>query len=136
MPRISAEARSAAAFRRGGLAPEPPAYLPKEARALWYAITRSRPVDYFDAGSAVLLESYVVFAIHGRAVLKHMATAGENDTGRLTRQAALIASILCMLATKLRLSVQARVGSKDRILDEDNAVADDDLLGGDTRKVN
>ena len=136
MPRLSDEARGAAAWRRGGQAPEPPSYLPKEARALWHAITRSRPVDFFDAGSAVLLENYIVFAVHSRAVFKRLAAASEADSGRLTRQAALIASVLSMLATKLRISVQARVGSRASLLDEGSPEAADDLLGGFTRKVN
>ena len=137
MPRISAEARSGAAYRAGGKAPEPPAYLPKEARDLWHQITGSRPPDYFDAGSAVLLESFVVFAVHGRAVLKRMADAGETDNGRLTPQVALITATLAALASKLRLTVQARVDRKSRIVDEDNRGAADDLLGGDTaRKPN
>jgi phage terminase small subunit len=136
MARISAEARSGASYRAGGEAPEPPSYMSAEARKVWREITASRPVDFFDAGSAVLLESFVVFAVHGRAVLKRMADAGETDNGRLTRQAALIGATLAALASKLRLTVQARVDRKSRIVDEDNRGAADDLLGGDTRKPN
>jgi phage terminase small subunit len=51
MPRQSAEARSAAAFRQGGKHPVPPKHLSDDAKALWREMVEDRPVDYFRPGA-------------------------------------------------------------------------------------
>jgi phage terminase small subunit len=76
MPRISAEARSAAAHRAGGKPPPPPAHLPADAAAVWKEIAASKPPDWFDPGSLGLLENYRRVTVHLRIVLSHIEEQG------------------------------------------------------------
>src|SRR5579859_6634031 len=58
MPRISAEARSAAVFRAGAEPVGPPAHLCRAAAAIWREIVASKPADWFDVGARPVLASY------------------------------------------------------------------------------
>jgi phage terminase small subunit len=59
MPRLSPEARGALLYQQGSKAPAPPKHLSAEARALWRTITHAYPVDYFQPGADLLLESFI-----------------------------------------------------------------------------
>jgi phage terminase small subunit len=85
MPRISPEARSAAAFLTGGKPPEPPKHLDIAAAAIWREIVASKPVDWFDAGAQVLLENYCSSAAHARVLYRRLLRAhraGDGDEAR------------------------------------------------------
>jgi phage terminase small subunit len=105
IPRISAEARSAAHWREGGEHPKPPSYLSKRAKAVWREIVEERPVDYFRSGARELLAQYCAMA----AVQENNIRAMEEDPlnpefQRLVRD---MANSLNMTAAKLRLSIQS-----------------------------
>src|SRR5437763_14405013 len=73
MPRISAEARAAATYRAGGKPPAPPKALGEEARAIWQAIVKERPVGWFDSGSLVLLRQYCGTTVEARRFIVILA---------------------------------------------------------------
>jgi hypothetical protein len=136
MPRISAEARGAAALRAGGKLPDPPKDLSDEAKLVWKAVTASKPVDWFDAGSLVLLEDFCNAAVHARHIEKRIETLrGAEAWAELSdweKRAAVSTTRLTGLATKLRLSVQANVEWHDRKIGEkgQKEAAGDTLIGG------
>src|SRR5512133_1662490 len=109
MPRISAEARSAAAFRAGALRPKPPARLSAAAKRLWREIVDDRPVDFFRPGSLSQLEQYCAFTTELRRVTKALKTASPEDCRKTLRSAKDLAAMLATLARQLRITVQADV---------------------------
>jgi hypothetical protein len=136
VPRQSAEARSAASFVAGGAPPRAPAHLSKAAKVLWAEIAASKPADWFDAGSGVLLGNYCEVAVQARGVAKRLerlrkATAWD-EAKAWEKRLAMLTRTLSMLATKLRLSVQSSVDRKSRKLDERGQLSRkrDPLLGG------
>jgi hypothetical protein len=137
MPRISSEARSGAAFRAGGgSAPKPPKHLSDAAKAIWQEVAASKPVDWFDPGACVLLESYCELGAHARVVHARLVKLREaeawDDCKAWEKRAGLLAEKLSTLATKLRLSVQAQVDRHSRKITEKGAgeTAGDPLIGG------
>src|SRR5688572_7422434 len=121
MPRQSVEARAAAAWRTGRVTPEPPSYLSARGKSLWLDVLASKPPDWFDAGSLPLLSMYVVaIEIAEDLVVRRsgLPSTPENDrlAARLERrhQRAIVAMV--QLATKCRLSVQAAVDRRSRML--------------------
>src|ERR1700693_5055735 len=64
MPRKSAEAISAAAYRAGGRPPAPPHDLDPAAAKLWRAIASHQPVDWWTPASLVLLRRFSRTAIY------------------------------------------------------------------------
>jgi hypothetical protein len=140
MPRQSAESRSAAAFRAGAEGLPPPKHLRREAKELWRSIVASKPPDWFDAGSGILLERYVECALHWRALwgeierLEKAQKPNGKQIAALERRACRFAQLLARLASSLRLSVQAAVNWHSRKNGERGAGANaqpgDDLLGG------
>lgn len=136
MPRISAEARGAAAFRAGGAVPEPPKALSKESAAVWREIAASKPTDWFDAGSLVLLEDYCNAVVHARHIEERMQVLRKaeawSELSDWEKRAALATTRLTGLATKLRLSVQAAVEWHSRKIGEKGQkdTAGDTLIGG------
>jgi hypothetical protein len=122
MPRQSAEARGAAAYRAGGAPQAPPKALSKEAAALWLAITACKPPDWFDPASAVLLEEFCEVVTHLRALHQHLARLREagawSEAAVTERRWLRLGARMTTLATKLRLTVQSGVDRKSRMLDE------------------
>lgn len=117
MARQSAEAKAAAALRVGnGRRPEPPAELPEAAAVVWRGIVGARPVDWFAAGNLELLATYCRLVVVSRDLLAAVEAAPDDDTAvaRMTK----VAAGMLTIATKLRLTVQANINRKDRILDE------------------
>lgn len=136
MPRQSAEARGAAAFRAGAAPPAAPKTLSKDAAAIWTDVVASKPVDWFDAGARILLENYCETAVQARALAKRMVSlrkaAAWEEMRVWEKRLALLNRTLVTLATKLRLSVQANVEWEARKNGERGipAKARDPLLGG------
>jgi hypothetical protein len=139
MPRISADARSLAAFRAGAAPPSPPQHLSRPAAAVWREIASSRPPDYFDAGNFPLLELYCETTAHSRELAKKLerfrrANAWGEAKG-WERRYALLAAVLVSVGTKLRLTVQSAVSIRSGKLQERGQTGDrhdpDRLLGGD-----
>jgi hypothetical protein len=122
MPRQSSEGRSGAFFRAGAARAEAPKHLSKEAATLWLAITACKPADYFDPASAVLLEEYVEVAVQARALHQHLARLrkadGWSEAAATERRWLRLRSRLAGLAQKLRLTPQAAINRKSRMLDE------------------
>lgn len=133
MPRISAENRGAIAYRSGSKPPPAPARLDPEAAAIWRVVVRSKPLGWFDASSLALLELYCTTLVKARQVAVELAPLEVRTPGveRLERRLIRLNSNTIALATKLRLTVQAAVNRRSRMLDE-AGVGDhfDGLLGG------
>jgi hypothetical protein len=133
MPRISAEARGAAALRAGGKVPEPPESLSDAAKAVWRDVAGCKPSDWFDAGSMILLKDYCNAAVHADEISRRMDVLRQAEAwGELAdweKRAALCTTRMTGLATKLRLSVQAAVEWHSRKIGEKGTKADN-LIGG------
>lgn len=116
MPRISAENRSASVFRAGGKHPEPPKGISPRAKRIWRDIVTSKPFDWFEAGSLVLLRSYCVIAADAQELEERSLEVGVRSEAVMEslRRSALA---MTTIATKLRLTVQSsldrRSGQKD-----------------------
>lgn len=88
--------------------PEPPETLPEAARALWRAICKSRPADYFDRANQELLEIYCRAMVENRRVtdaLEQLDPATDIDLyAKLVRAADTHAKRAAQMATRLRLA--------------------------------
>jgi phage terminase small subunit len=109
MPRVSIEARAAAAFRGGAARPAPPRHLSAPAKRLWEAILADRPADWFRPGSYELLEQYCEFTVQQRRAIETLRKAEGEDYGPALAATKSLTTMLTALASKLRLSVQADV---------------------------
>jgi phage terminase small subunit len=103
MPRKSVEDLAAAYYRTKGKAAAPPPHLDDGAKAIWRQITRSRPPDFFTAGSLPLLEAYCVALAMHRWYANLWRTDFTNRDN-FVRHIASLNSSLSMLAVKLRLT--------------------------------
>ncbi len=136
MPRQSAESRSIAGFRAGSAPPAPPKHLSKGAAIVWVQIVASKPADWFDAGSLVLLETYCEGAVHIRCIAKKLAgfrkSGAWEEAKAWEKRFKQMSECLTTIATKLRLSVQAIVERHSRKIGErgNAGKAADTLLGG------
>lgn len=127
MPRASAEARSAAAWREGGQHPKPPAHLSRDAKVVWKDIVGTRPVDFFAPGSLHLLEQFCAATVAQRA---NMAALEVDPTDHAAiERFAKLGTLLNTTAQKLRLSIQSALRTEDRKNDERES-AKSSLLGG------
>jgi hypothetical protein len=145
MSRMSAEARGASAFRAGNRPPPPPENFSDAAAAIWREIVGSKPVDWFDGGSFGLLRQFCRTMAQAESVALQLA-ATETDEQKIDAlerrivaqrlealERRLIALNTCCttLATKLRISVQAKISTRSGMLTEKaDKDADDALLGG------
>ena len=147
MPRISAEARAAAALRAGGTPPTPPAHLGKDAKAVWIKIAASKPADWFDDGAQVLLERYCETTVQARRIAKRlealMKAGAWKDAKEFEKRLVLMSQAQTTLATKLRLSVQAimdrrsgKVGERGVKASEPDRLLGGQAVWGDSAKVN
>jgi phage terminase small subunit len=136
MPRASAEARAAARHRAGGGEPPgPPEWLTEAAAGIWRAICAAKPADWFDAGNRPLLAAYCATLARLRDLHVALAAMPVDAKGAafMEQRVQGMAGSAVMLATKLRLTVQAAVRRDAGILAEKGpgeGVADDPLLGG------
>jgi hypothetical protein len=139
MPRLSAEARSAKLFRTGIKPPPPPESLNPEAARLWKEIAASKPPSWWEPGNLRLLQRYCRLAI--TAEKWHDALDRVQPTskgaGKLLREVATANASLSLLASKLRISVQAVIDRHSGKLTEvgpgidlDDADFKSGLLGG------
>lgn len=116
MPRQSAEAQSAAFYRRGGKHPTAPEHLSDDAKKLWKEIVEDRPIDYFRPGALHLLEQLCIMTVAARQV---GASLQENPDDEVSAALYLKYTHQCaMHCTKLRLSIQTEVDRKAGQLDE------------------
>jgi hypothetical protein len=134
MPRISAEARSAAAFLAGGERPMPPARIHAPAREIWSAIVADRPVDFFRPSHLGMLESFCQITVEQRRIVLCLAKTrvGTGDYVTMQKLAARNTIMLTTLASKLRISAQADVDGRSKKLEERGGgeKTNDRLLGG------
>lgn len=149
MPRQSAEARAAAAYRAGSAPPPPPKHISREAAVVWREIVASKPPDWFDPGAQILLESFCEETVHARALSKKLNALRKRNAWEemkpYEKRLHYATNVLTTLSTKLRLSVQALVARQSRRILERGQGAPDDgddrLLGGravwgDSAKIN
>ena len=99
----------------------PPAHLSPSEIERWKAVTATKPADWFQADTAPLLEAYVrgetialTLAKQLEAFLPEWLTTEDGIerykalTGMYQKQS----SVLCALATKMRISQQSRYDAK------------------------
>lgn len=135
MSRMSAEARSASAFKSGGKPPPPPDGFAEAESKIWRKITRQKPLGWFDEGSLPILSQYcrtLVLAERTSAALMSMAVDDPMAIEVGKHLVRLNGSVTTM-ATKLRLSVQGSVDRRSGMLAETNddaGAVSDNLLGG------
>ncbi len=133
MPRASAEARGATSFQPDAKPHVAPECLTQDERLVWDDIINSKPHDWFDQGSLLLLERYCVLAVLTRSLTQEMREPAtpllRSFAMKELHQATMVMS---NIAARCRLSVQGTVDRKSRLLDEKGAgdLADDRLLGG------
>ena len=122
MPRTSSEALASAPFQIAAAPVPPPDRLSEEAAELWRSVLDGKPSGWFTKDIGPLLEAYVQAVAGLRLANAQLALvttpeklAGRGGLGHVDwlmklcdRQARLVAT----LATKLRLSPQARVTPK------------------------
>lgn len=135
MPRASAESRAAGAYRAGGKRPDAPDWLDAEAQKHWRRIVSEKPLGWFDAGSLPLLAQYCAMLVRARQLAERLSVVDPAEKGAQALEVRLMGvNGSCLsLATKLRLSVQAGVDRRSRMLDESGPgeeLASDPLLGG------
>jgi hypothetical protein len=135
MPRISDEARSAAAFRAGVTRRPPPRRLSAAAKVIWREIINDRPIDFFRAGNIELLEQYCELTVQQRKVIKELTSAQSADYSVKLKEAKDLTKMVVALATKLRLTVLADIDSRQvgKLKERGDGPADnpvDRLIGG------
>jgi hypothetical protein len=134
MPRISAEARSAAAYRAGSRPPAPPKSLKPAVARIWREIAAAKPADWFDGATLRLLRRYCRTLGQAEAVADELdAVAVSSDAARILERRLVALNASCTtMATKLRLTVQSTVDWHDRKNSERGLgeVAADSLIGG------
>ncbi len=137
MPRPSPEERGAAAYRAGVKPPPPPATLSEAAGKFWKDIVNSKPADWFDPGSLIQLASYCEMAVQEEYLRCRLVALRESNEGGdamrvLEKRIGLMSSKSIVLASKLRLTVQAMVAWESRKLQEKgpDEAANDRLVGG------
>lgn len=127
MPRLSADARAAAAFRAGGGHPRPPKGMPKGAAKVWREIVEARPVDFFQPGQLHLLEVFCRTAELQRAALLLLESDPADDGA--AKQVARLAAIMASHATKLRLTISS-ASRPDAAINREKPAKPSGLLGG------
>jgi hypothetical protein len=131
MPRISAEAKSGAAFRAGGVRRPAPG-MSAAAKVIWREIVADRPVDWFRPGSFELLEQFCEVVVQQRKKQAELRQASSEDYEVILKATKDLAAMSVALATKLRITVVADVHVRSGKLSEkgDTDPAPDRLLGG------
>jgi hypothetical protein len=133
MPRQSVEAKAGARFRARpkNALPQPPEHLSQKARKIWARVISTKPADWFDEGSLVLLAQFCDLAaeqaklVLQRNELEQLKPANlldrtevlkaRLDVNKAIREFALASTTA---ATKLRLTVQNTIDRRSGILDE------------------
>jgi hypothetical protein len=117
MPRISPEARSAAAWRAEGVHPKPPENLSEPAKAIWHEIVDCRAVDFFKPGSLHLLEQLCVMVVAARTIgMIVEKNPLDEDAARAYTNYAQRCAMHCQ---KLRLSIQSALRTEAGELNEE-----------------
>lgn len=142
MPRISADKRAVAAVAVAAARTYAPRGLTRDAKQLWHEILASKPADWFAPGSLILLQQYCELAVHQQNLIQQLTAMHLENPERFEEQMNVIlqqtelekrvhryAATLSMLATKLRLSVQANIDRRSGQMDEAGEGLDP-LLGG------
>lgn len=117
---MGARGRKSAADKNTQLAAEldaellaPPKGMPEEERAVWLAAVSSKPPEWFREDSVPMLEAYcqtVVYCRRLRAQAQHADSI--MDQVRFQRMLSTQTMLMMQLATKMRLTQQARMGPK------------------------
>jgi hypothetical protein len=84
------------------------------AKRLWSEITSDRPADFFRPGSFELLELYCELTIRLRGAVKELKAVSAEDCPVKLRAVKDLSTVLVVLATKLRLTIQADVDRRAR----------------------
>lgn len=142
MPRISAEARAAAAFRAGQAPPEPPKDLGAAASAVWRRIVADRPVDWFRPGSEELLGQFCRSVVEAKKIARELRRLSPLDAEyeKMLKFHQSATALMNITAQRLRLTVQNDVNWHSRKLNEYGSGANapaglSRLLGGKAKLV-
>jgi hypothetical protein len=132
MPRISAEAKSGAAFRAGGVRRPAPKRMSAAAKIIWREILADRPVDWFRPGSFELLEQFCEVVVQQRKKQAELRQAISEDYPTILKATKDLAAMTVALATKLRITVVSDIHPRSGKIGEkgDADPVPDRLLGG------
>jgi hypothetical protein len=130
VPRISLEDKSAAMFRAGSERRPPPARLSAPAKRLWRKIVDDRPVDFFRPLSYEMLAQLCELTVEQRAKIRALRAATSEEYPAALKSVATLSATLAVLASKLRLTVQADVTRWSGKTAEKGDGSPDPLLGG------
>jgi hypothetical protein len=116
-----------------GVLPDPPADLTEPEAVYWRDVTATKPAEWWQADSEILLKSYcrasvqhdrISAAINGISAAKMKSAKGWRQYQSMRRVQASTSIELCTLAMKLRLCPSARYKA-ERANTIDRKVADD-----------
>jgi hypothetical protein len=133
MPRRSPEERSASHYRVGAKPPAAPDCLSAEGKRIWKQIVNTRPYDFFDAASQVLLAQFVELSATQQINLQMLRLEPRDEQWQ--RQARQMQAVLNSTAVKLRLAPSSVLSKKRAILSETEVDTSDNennvlLFGG------
>jgi hypothetical protein len=130
MPRISAEARSAAAWREGPEPPKPRRGMPISAQRIWREVVECRAPDFFSPGSLSLLRTFCEVS----AVLEELGPQllADLEDDKLIGRVKQLGTLQATLAQKLRISIQSSTRSdRGKVTEKPTQQpAEPSLLGG------
>lgn len=99
--------------------PAPPEHFDDELAATWAEIVATKDADWWDAGTYPLLEAYVRTTVEYRKVSKLVDGCHPiadpisfDQYDKIQKTQDRLASQLCRLATKMRLSQQSKYGAR------------------------
>jgi hypothetical protein len=119
MPRISPEARAAAAFRTGAKFPKPPKVLPPRARRIWQEIVSAAAPDRY-IGHEHALRGYCQAVEMRERIGEALIAArpGTVEAARLAKAFKQFSDTASREGRQLRLFLSSRLDRKSGILDE------------------
>lgn len=101
--------------------PEPPDYLPEAEAEIWHRVAKSKPADWWDNATCILLEQYCRIAVTARQLAPKIRELASGDLSNLDTLNALKKFTamhdmqtmrMTTLATAMRLTQQSRYGAR------------------------
>jgi hypothetical protein len=134
MPRISAEARSAAAWLEGPEPPRPQRGMTAAARRIWREVVECRAPDFFSPGSLNLLRTFCEVSVALQELGPQLLADVHDD--KVLERVRKLGTLQAVLAQKLRISIQnATRSDRGKVTEKPVSIPDEPrLLGGEAIK--